>query len=65
MYAHLSLEMLQSMVVFLLVFTIMKGSPMAELSVGVPNVDTLSRLRFIRFLNVRICRDNGTTVEPL
>ena len=34
--AHLSLEMLQSMVVFLLVLTMMNGRLMAELAAGEP-----------------------------
>ena len=49
--AHLSLEILQSMVVFLLVLTMMKGRLMAELAAGEPCVANLSLLRRIRFLN--------------
>ena len=49
--AHLSLEMLQSMVVFLLVLTMMNGRLMAELAAGEPCVASLSLLRLIRFLN--------------
>ena len=51
---HLSLEMLQSMVVFLLVLTMRKGSPMAEFWEGSSRVETRSRFRLIRFLKARI-----------
>ena len=51
---HLSLEMLQSMVVFRLVLTMRKGSPMAEFWEGSSRVETRSRFRLIRFLKARI-----------
>lgn len=57
---HLSLEMLQSMVVFRLVLTMRKGSPMAEFWEGSSRVETRSRFRLIRFLKARIWWDNGT-----
>ena len=47
---YLSLEMLQSIVVFLLVLTMMKGRPMEEFWAGAPRDETLSLLRFIKFL---------------
>jgi len=49
--AYLSLEILQSMVVFLLVLTMMNGRLMAELAAGEPCVANLSLLRLIKFLN--------------
>lgn len=48
---HLSLDMLQSIVVFLLVLTMMNGRLIAELAAGEPCVANLSLLRLIRFLN--------------
>ena len=49
-YSILSFEMLQSMTVFLLVFTIMKGSWMAELGGGGPSRFSRSLFRSTRFL---------------
>lgn len=51
---YLSLEMLQSIVVFLLVLTTKKGRLMAEFCEGVPKFATRSRFLFIRFLKDRI-----------
>ena len=51
---YLSLEILQSMVVFLLVLTIIKGRPMAEFCEGVPREETRSLFLFIRFLKDNI-----------
>ena len=58
--AHLSLEILQSMVVFLLVLTMMNGRLMAELAAGEPCVASLSLLRLIRFLNDNTYRSVDT-----
>ena len=52
--AYLSLEMLQSMVVFLLVLTTRNGRLIAEFCAGVPKFATRSRFLFIRFLKERI-----------
>ena len=52
--AYLSLDMLQSMVVFLLVLTTKKGRLMAEFWDGAPKFATRSRFLFIRFLKDRI-----------
>ena len=58
--AYLSLEMLQSMVVFLLVLTMMNGRLMAEFAAGDPCIASLSLLRLIRFLNDNTYKQNGT-----
>ena len=57
--AHLSLEILQSIVVFLLVLTMMKGRLIAELAAGDPCVANLSLLRLIRFLNDNTYKANN------
>ena len=53
---YLSLEMLQSMTVFLLVLTMMNGSWMAALEEGAPCVLSRCRLRSTRFLKAICCR---------
>lgn len=49
--SYLSLEMLQSITVFLLVLTIMKGNWIAELGLGGPCRDSFRRFRSTKFLN--------------
>lgn len=49
-WTYLSFEMLQSMTVFLLVFTIRNGSCMAELGFGGPRRFSFKRLRSTKFL---------------
>jgi len=53
----LSLDMLQSMTVFLLVLTRINGSWIAELGLGAPFVCSARRLRCTRFLKA-ICWNN-------
>ena len=60
---HLSLEMLQSMTVFLLVLTTMKGSWMAELDAGSPRVASSCWLRCTRFLNAICCKRNNSRIR--
>mgnify|MGYP004589743829 CR=1 FL=1 len=54
LFSYLSFEMLQSMTVFLLVFTIRNGSCMAEFGFGGPRRLSLARLRSTKFLK-EIC----------
>ena len=53
-HTYLSLEILQSMVVFLFVLTTRNGKLIDEFCDGTPSLATLSRFFFIRFLNDKI-----------
>ena len=63
--AYLSLEMLQSIVVFLLVLTMINGRLMAEFAAGEPCIASLSLLRLIRFLNDNTYNTVGYTTHSL
>ena len=58
-YSILSLEMLQSITVFLLVLTMMKGNWMAELGAGAPSHFSRSLFRSTKFLKAICWRRKG------